>query len=73
MIRAAVLALLLALAACDPPPHATGYFKTHPQDASAVTSACASGAQRDQECANAQAALDQIKSEHRLNLYRRSF
>jgi hypothetical protein len=72
--RGLVLALGLgALAACNPPPRAVGYFKTHPNEAASVIADCSAGAHRGAECANAQAAVAQIQSEQRLSLYRKSF
>ena len=63
---------LLALAACSPPPRAVGYFKAHPGEDARVVADCVAGT-RCGECSNAQRAAEQIKSDQRLSLYKRSF
>jgi hypothetical protein len=73
MRRAAILVVLLALAACNPPPRAVSYFKAHPDDAATVIADCSAGAHRGAECGNAQAAVAQIQSDQRLSLYKKSF
>ena len=73
MTRAASLAWLLALTACDPPPRAASYFKAHPDEAGKVVVDCAAGTHRGGECDNAKAAEAQIQSDARLNLYKKSF
>jgi hypothetical protein len=73
MTRAAGFALLLALAACNPPPRAPSYFKAHPQEAGKVVVDCAAGTHRGAECDNAKAAEEQIRSDARLSLYKKSF
>jgi hypothetical protein len=62
-----------ALAACNPPPRAVGYFKAHPDEAATVIADCSAGAHRGPECGNAQAAIAQIQSDQRLSLYKKSF
>ena len=79
MRRAAILALtaasgaLAALAACSPQPRAVSYFKANPEEAGKVIVDCAAGAHRGAECVNARAAADQIRSDARLTLYKKSF
>lgn len=73
MRRAAILTMLLALAACNPPPRASSYFKAHPDEAGHVVADCATGTHRGAECDNAKTAEDQIRSDARLNLYKKSF
>ena len=73
MRRAAILALTLALSACNPPPRAASYFKAHPEEAGRVVVDCAAGTHRGAECDNARAAEDQIRSDARLQLYKKSF
>jgi hypothetical protein len=71
--RAAILALPAALAACSPQPRAASYFQAHPEEAGKVLVDCTAGAHRGAECANAQAAADQIRADARLTLYKKSF
>ena len=73
MRRVAIVALLLALAACNPPPRAVSYFKAHPDEAATVIADCGTGAHRGAECDNAQAAVAQTQSDARLQLYKKSF
>ena len=73
MTRAAILALLVALAACSPQRRAVSYFKAHPEEAGKVMVDCVAGTHRGAECADARAASDQIRSEARMSLYQRSF
>jgi hypothetical protein len=73
MRRAALLATLLALAACNSPPRAVSYFRAHPDEAATVIANCSAGAHRGTECDHAQAAVAQIQSDQRLSLYKKSF
>lgn len=73
MRRAAIAALVLGLAGCNPPPRAASYFKAHPEEAQQVVADCATGAHRGPECENAKAAEAQIQSDARLKLYRKTF
>jgi hypothetical protein len=73
MKRAAILALLLWLAGCNPPPRAASYFKAHPEEAGKVLVDCTAGTHRGPECENAKAAEAQIQSDARLSLYKKRF
>ncbi len=73
MRRAAILALPAALVACNPQPRAASYFRAHPEETGKVLVDCAAGTHRGRECANAQAAADQIRADARLSLYKKSF
>jgi hypothetical protein len=73
MRRAAIWLAPLALSACNPPPRAVSYFKAHPDEANQVVADCAVGAHLGRECENAQMAEAQIRSDARLQLYRKSF
>lgn len=70
---AASLALLVAAAACSPPPRAVSYFKAHPEEAGKVLVDCVAGTHRGPECDNAKAAEAQIRSDVRLSLYKKSY
>ena len=73
-MRRLILGLaLVCLAACQPAPRAVSYFRVHPDETRSVLADCASGAHRGAECDNAQAADALIKSDARLNLYKKSF
>jgi hypothetical protein len=73
MRRAAILALLVAVAACGPQPRAASYFKAHPEEAGKVLVDCVAGTHRGTECDNAKAAEAEIRSDARLSLYNKSF
>ena len=68
-----LLALAAALSACSPPPRAVSYFHAHPEETGKVLVDCAAGTHRGVECDNAKAAEALVKSDARLNLYRKSF
>ena len=72
MTRAAILALLL-IAACSLRPRSVSHFKAHAEETGKVLADCVAGTHRGEECANAQSGADQIRSDQRLSLYKKSF
>ena len=68
-----LLAIAATLSACSSPPRAVSYFHAHPEETGKLLVDCAAGTHRGPECDNAKAAEDQIQSDARLNLYKKSF
>jgi hypothetical protein len=73
MNRSVFLVSLLALVGCTPPPRSVAEFKAHPAADREVLAACAQGVHQGVDCANAQTAAEQIKSDQRLTRYKQSF
>ena len=72
-MRRALVPLILALSACSPaPPRDVAFFEKNPAMADRVSKACAAGA-RTNECVNAQAALERLRTKARMERYRRGF
>lgn len=72
-MKPALGVVLLALAACSPPPpRDITYFERNPAEAERVAKVCAAG-ERNSECSNAQGALARLRTKARLERYRRGF
>ncbi len=72
-MRRLLIALLVAVGGCSPPPRAASYFEGHPQEAAEVLRDCAAGTHRGRECENAQAAKARLDAQARMKLFRKGF
>lgn len=68
-----LVALLLAVGGCSPPPRAANYFEDHPHEAAEVLRDCGAGTHRGRECDNAQAAKARLDAQARMQLFRKGF
>ena len=68
-----LLLIPAALVACTPQARSWAYFEHHPQAIEPTLRRCVSGAQRGDECVNAEFAKARIQSAARLESYRRGF
>lgn len=70
MKRIWILAAVASLGACtSPEPRSTQYFEAHPEEAKAIVEACRTGAQRGDECANAEVAVETAKGKARMKRF----
>lgn len=72
-MRRWLVALILALSACSPPPpRDVAFFERNPAEAERIAKACAAG-ERTDECVNAQAGLEHQKAKARMERHRKGF
>ncbi|WP_371129885.1 EexN family lipoprotein [Phenylobacterium sp.] len=70
---AIISALCVGLCACQQPARSATYFEAHPDEAERIAVACRAGAQRGDECLNAEAGLVEVKRQARMKMFRRGF
>lgn len=71
MKRFLILATWIQLAACSQSePRSTQYFEANMEEARKVAAACADGAQRGAECANADFAIQTVEARERFERFR---
>lgn len=69
--RYPILAVGIQLAACGQnEPRSTQYFEANIEEARKVAAACADGAQRGAECANADVAIQTVEARERFERFR---
>lgn len=71
--RATAILALSGLAACSPEPRSAAYFQAHRDEAARVVADCGTGAQRGEECVNAQAGVAATARDARINRYKQNF